>query len=170
MHLFLTGAVGAGKSTIIRSILQRTRRPVYGFITEKGPESPLGREITMLPAGGGNGRLIAVCRSESDFFADVAALDEFGTRLLSDLPDGALVVMDELGFLESRAAAFCDQVQKILDRNVTVLGAVKPLPLPFLDAVRNHPNVRLVSVTPETRDLALALAQELFFGPGGRPC
>lgn len=167
MHLFITGGIGSGKSTIIKSILQRARRPVYGFVTQKGPESPLGSEIRMFPAGGGAGFPIAVCRSENEFFADVAALDEFGTSLLLNIPDGALVLMDELGFLESKAAAFREQVLNTLNRNVTVLGAIKPLPLSFLDAVRNHPNVRLVTVTPETRSQALSLAQELFFGPGG---
>ena len=167
MHLFITGGVGSGKSTIIRRILKKVRRPVYGFLTEKGPASPLGKEITMRPAAGGNGRVVAVCQSETTFLTDVAALEEFGTELLSDIPDGALVLMDELGFFESSAPAFCEQVLKTLNRNVTVLGAIKPLPLPFLDSVRNHPRVRIVTVSPETRDAALAFAEEWFFGPEG---
>lgn len=166
MHLFITGGIGAGKSTILRRILQKDTRPLFGFVTEKGPVTPKGRTIYLRPAGGGEGRAIALCRSESEFETDVFALETFGTALLSNIPDGALVLMDELGFLESRSEAFCRQVLRFLDRNVTILGAIKPLKLPFLDAVRNHSKVRVVEVTHETRRQAQTLAEELFFGKG----
>ncbi len=167
MHLFITGEIGAGKSTIVNSILQKVHCPVYGFTTKRGSITPLGSDVFMYPASGGEGRAIAVCRSHKEFSADLDALNEFGMSLLAGIPDGALVLMDELGFLEGKATAFCKQVLKTLDRNVTVLGAIKPLPDPFLDSVRAHPHVRLVKVTPQTRNAARSLAEGLFFGQAG---
>jgi len=165
LHLFVTGGIGAGKSTILKRLLQMDARSVFGFVTEKGPVTASGRTISLRPAAGGEGRAIALCRSERDFETDTAALETFGIALLSGIPDGTLVLMDELGFLESQSPAFCAQVLRLLDRNVTVLGAIKPLPLPFLDAVRGHPKVRVVPVTPQTREEAFAIAKGLFFEP-----
>ncbi|MGI6193486.1 MAG: nucleoside-triphosphatase [Christensenellales bacterium] len=165
MHLFVTGEIGAGKSTILKKILQKDGRIPYGFLTEKGPATPSGREIFLRPATGGEGKVIARCVSETSFETDVETLETFGVALLSNVPDGALVLMDELGFLESRAPSFCEQVLRMLDRNVTVLGAIKPLALPFLNAVRNHPKVRVITVTPKNRDAALRLAEQLLFQP-----
>ncbi|MBR4869427.1 MAG: hypothetical protein IKU12_01455, partial [Oscillospiraceae bacterium] len=49
-------------------------------------------------------------------------------------------------------------VLSALEGPLPVLGVIKPRSTPFLDAVRSHPKVRVLEVTPETRD---ALLQQL---------
>lgn len=38
MHLFVTGEIGVGKSTLLRRFLTQIRKEVFGFRTEKIPE------------------------------------------------------------------------------------------------------------------------------------
>jgi len=64
---------------------------------------------------------------------------------------GSIVVMDELGFLESQSKAFCEKVLEVLGQEVTVLGVIKPKNLPFLNQVREHPKVLLYTLTEDNR-------------------
>ena len=54
MHLLLVGAPGVGKSTLIRRVLKKVDRPVFGFETKK--EAPDGAggscPVYIYPAGG----------------------------------------------------------------------------------------------------------------------
>ena len=43
-------------------------------------------------------------------------------------------------------------VLSALDGKLPVFGVIKPRSTPFLDAVRSHPKVQVLEVTPETRD------------------
>ena len=50
MHLLLVGAPGVGKSTLIRRVLKKVDRPVFGFETKKeAPDGEGGSPLTGLP-------------------------------------------------------------------------------------------------------------------------
>ncbi|MEG2098125.1 MAG: nucleotide kinase, partial [Pseudoflavonifractor sp.] len=52
-HIFLTGAVRCGKSTVINGVLARTALTVGGFRTAFGPDRALPeRCLYLFPAGG----------------------------------------------------------------------------------------------------------------------
>ena len=76
-----------------------------------------------------------------------------GVRLLEAKPDGILV-MDELGFMEAEAKAFCEAVLRCLDGDIPVLATVRAgdLGSSFLDRVRTHPKAELYNVSPERAD------------------
>ncbi len=70
-----------------------------------------------------------------------------------------ILVLDECGYLESNAAAFQQTVLRTLDTPIPILGVVRQMTAPcWLDAIRNHPDTVLISVTEENRD---ALVSEL---------
>ncbi len=81
MHLFITGGSARAKARSSKASCTGSAAR-FTASSPKGPDSPLGSEIRMFPAGGRAGFPIAVCRSENVFVADVAALDEFGAELL----------------------------------------------------------------------------------------
>lgn len=163
LHILIGGERGAGKSTLIEKLLQSNARPVYGFITKRLEADATGfHPIYIHPAGAAERaytqeNLIAMCNSK----IHDPALDVFnvlGVRYLEAKP-GGIVVMDELGFLESRADAFVKKVMETLDGDIPVLAAVKTrFDVPFLNEVRAHPKAALYTVTPENRD---ALYEEL---------
>ena len=51
-HILLTGARGAGKSTLIRKLCAASGMPVYGFVTQREAADAAGfHPINIHPAG-----------------------------------------------------------------------------------------------------------------------
>lgn len=156
LHLFLTGEIQVGKSTIVSSVVSHLGVPVSGFRTvsvfRDGGES----DVFLIPASGS----LSDCCSASLLARRVPGrrpevreevFVSCGVPLLSQCSCG-LVLMDELGWMESSSRLFQEAVFSVLDGPVPVLGVVRDQRLPFLDAVRHHPRVEVVVVTRENRD------------------
>ena len=79
------------------------------------------------------------------------AFDRFARRLC-DPPPGSVVVLDEIGFMESESQPFCAAIMRLLDGDAPAIAAVKHNDTPFLQAVRRHPRCRCFAITPENRD------------------
>ncbi len=159
VNIFLTGPVRVGKSTAINRFLSANPavRP-GGFATKNVPSLRKGaeRDVYILPP----------VWTEADFLPSrltaraqggvwtlyPEVFDREGTALLAAEGPFDLLLMDELGRLELRAAAFRAAVLAALDGDVPVLGVIKPESNPFLDAVRAHPRTVVLEVTAETRD------------------
>lgn len=197
-HIFLTGAIQCGKSTLIQSILHQGAEklvPVGGFLTyftsrdaqktlylgnaaiyasllkTTAPPalSPLHLHHALQDAA-----LSPCVAAEFDGMTrpklHLDAFDRYGRACIEEGLARAdtlsrdpsvcpILVLDECGYLESHAAAFQQTVLRALDTPVPILGVVRQMTAPcWLDAVRNHPDTVLVSVTEENRD---ALVSEL---------
>ena len=161
-HILLTGEIGAGKSTLARRLLTHTKRPLYGFVTERIPINVHGVACTYIHAANARERnytqhnLVGYYDGKAGH-ALPAVFDSVGVPLLSAASDG-LLLMDELGFFESDATCFCNCVLRAFDASIPILAVVKARQTPFLNEVRAHQNARLFTVTPENRD---ALYEEL---------
>ena len=157
MHVFLTGEKQVGKSTIIRRYLEQSGISADGFATFWETDA------------GARGLYLAEHYSQSEppekhlivregamrlTSAEELAVvfDGFGCKILDGAGKRGIIVMDELGFLESMALDFQRSVLRHLSGNVPVLGVIKPARTEFLDAIRSHPNVEVLEVTPENRD------------------
>ena len=163
MHTLIVGARHVGKSTLIRSVIKRTGRPVYGFETVKEDAletEVLGSPIYIYPAGGAHERsednLVGYCKDRHPTTM-TKTFDRWAERI-SAPPAGCIVLLDEIGFMESSSAAFCDAVMRLLDGDIPVIAAVKHNQTLFLDAVRQHKNCRCFYIAEDNRD---ALAEEV---------
>lgn len=162
-HILICGEVGIGKSTLIARLLEHSSRPLYGFITKKlDPDENGFHPIYIHPAGAKTrvweqDNMIGTCdRRTHNINLDV--FNTLGVSYLQAKPDG-IIVMDELGFMESKADAFTQAVIHALDGEVPVIAAVKArFDVPFLNEVRAHPKTMLYMITTENRD---ALFSEL---------
>ena len=162
-HILICGEVGIGKSTLITRLLEHSNRPLYGFITKKlDPDENGFHPIYIHPAGiktrvWEQENMIGTCdRRTHNINLDV--FNTLGVAYLQAKPDG-IIVMDELGFMESKAEAFVESVFAALDGEIPVIAAVKArFDVPFLNEVRAHPNTKLSMITTENRD---ALFSEL---------
>ena len=152
MHLLFTGGQGVGKSTLIDRMLRLTRRPVYGFRTEKVPAAGGAWDAVVYIHGAcankaySDANTIGVIKSRGAK-ANPGVFDTLGVKLLSDIPAGSLVLMDELGFLESEAKLFCAKVMEILDGDYDVIAAVKKRDTPFLSSVLSHHNASVYEIS-----------------------
>ena len=156
-HALIVGAQGVGKSTLIKKVLRELALPVSGYETKKEDslaDPGFGMPVYIYPAGqehmqspdrllGYRGGLTPVTFLE--------AFDRFADRLNSET-DSGIVVLDEIGFMESGAESFCAAIMKKLDGNVPVIAAVKNVDTPFLISVREHPKCRCFHIDEENRD------------------
>lgn len=164
MHLFLTGEIQVGKSTLLRKVLAGLGGPAGGFQTRWHGRGP-GATLHLSPWGSDPvwdvESRAAIREAQGPPRVLPGAFDRLGPALLSPASAGG-TVMDELGYLEGDAPRFQAAVLARLASTRPVLGVLKPRHTPFLDAVRGTPGVEVVAVTRENRDtLAPALIRAL---------
>lgn len=163
MHTLIVGARHVGKSTLIRRVIQKTGRPVYGFETVKEDAletEALGSPIYIYPAGGAHEQsednLVGYCRDRHPTTM-TETFDRWAERI-SEPPAGCIVLLDEIGFMESASPRFCDAIMQLLDGDIPVIAAVKHNYTPFLESVKRHKNCRCFHITADNRD---ALTEEV---------
>lgn len=158
-HLFLTGEVQVGKSTILNRLVQFFHKPA-GFCTRWESENGRLDRLYLMPYPPCRPyppeALVAsrICRGNATGVTE--RFEALGPEILKR--DGDLIVMDELGMLERHAPAFRASIMTRLDGDIPVLGVIKPRGDAFIQAIHSHPRVRVETVTIENRD---ALLQQL---------
>ena len=164
MHIFLHGPINIGKSTVIRKtldiIIQKKPLTIGGFYTwRSGDDAP---EIYLSPAGAGREReihrLASYNKEKGGFICDYSVFST-AARYLSESIDADLIIMDELGFLESEAPDFQRAVHDTLAANVPMLGVLRTgKHIPWHDEIKKNPQVTLQEVSEKNRD---SLPQDL---------
>ena len=168
MHIFLQGPKRVGKSTVIRKALDilMADAPLRlgGFFTWNGGKGD--PHVYMRPARDGGRdekyRIASYDPSVGRVSADTAAFETEGVRILGARPGAGLIMMDELGFLESDAPAFIQAVLDVLGEDIPVLGVLRLGDVAWHKEIKRNPLVTLYDVDERNRDdlprkLALAL-------------
>ena len=157
MHVFLTGDVQCGKSFAIARALQRIHRPLYGFRTVFVNRADDNKALYMLPAN--SSAAPDPCQIVTQFVSGrpqvlTEKFDALGTALLREAqshPEG-LILMDECSRFERDALLFQQEILCCLDGNIPVLGVVRLTADGWVDKIRQHPKVKLLTVTTENRN------------------
>ncbi len=164
MHTLIVGERHIGKSTLIRRVLNELNVSVCGFETKKEEhlEDPVyGSPIYIYEPGQPHYQteenLIGYCKQQCPK-PNKEVFEQFAGKF-NDFPDGKdMILMDEIGFLETCSGNFCRGILSVLDGDTPVIAAVKDKDTPFLDSVRSHKNCRCFYITKENRD---ELAEEV---------
>lgn len=169
MHIFLTGEIQVGKSTLVNRVLRQlpevglagfrtvTVADIPGaigsvYLVDAADNAPVYSEENRIGIRMGSGRGI-------EAFPEV--FESCGMALLSGAARGQLILMDEVGKTEAAAPAFCAAVSVLLDGRTPILGVVrKHGDAPLLHCIRSHPNVELMEVTPENRETLVQLVAD----------
>jgi len=153
-NIFLTGERQVGKTTAIQRVLDKLQPvTIGGFRTSKIENAETGKsDVIFYPANDTkeNGHVVAQWKGGvRDIFPDI--FDTYGPDWLSSAAD--LILMDELGFLESESLTFQDAVMKTLTNSTPVLGVIRNgKSTPFLDSLRQRKDIRIITVTETNRD------------------
>ena len=156
-HILICGDRGVGKSTLIRRLLADCPLPRSGFLTRRLQSDENGfHPIYIFPAGEdpiyGPENLIGTCDSRVHN-ARLEVFNTLGAAYIRRAKPGDVIVMDELGFMESKAEAFTAAVMDALNGDVPVLAAVKNRPdVPFLQKVLSAGKAEVFYITPENRE------------------
>lgn len=204
-HIFLTGEIQCGKSTLIQSILQHSAGQLTaagGFLTYFTSRNPNLPRTLYLGNAAIYGTLFcqtnpippisplqiqqaltlqknppAIAAEFSGNSRPQVSLDAFnidGKAWIEQGLENALslrqtaglcpiLVFDECGYLEANALDFHQAVYNALEMPIPILGVIRHRTVSsWLDSIRNHPNVQLISVTKANRDaLVPQLANQL---------
>ena len=164
LNLLVTGKPGVGKTTLLERVVERLRGSLRlaGFTTTevRSPEGErLGFDIVTVEgrrselARVGFASSVRVGRYGVNLEAfERLALPELGRR------DVDLIVIDEIGKMECASGRFRRAAEDALDAPVNVLATLGISPLPFFQALKDRPDVELVTLTVRNRD---ALVEEL---------
>ena len=175
--LFLTGDPGCGKTTALRRIVQRLqgRVTMTGFLTEEIRE---GKARVGFQGRTLDGRTFRLAHVETSgpirvgpYGVDVAALEAVGLPALEPAEGVGLVVLDEVGKMESFSEGFRAAVERLLAGPTPVLATVAAHGVGFVKRVRHDRRVTIVKMSRASRDAVVGdllrrLAQH---GIGGAP-
>ena len=157
-HIFLTGEVQVGKSTVIQKTVSALKIPVGGFCTGFGPDRGAADRLLCLwhasgfPVYEDSHGVVRFADRRPEVFPD--RFDALGGGALrrARARGAELILMDECGRFEGSAAEFQSEIFAALEGTVPVLGVVRQGFSGWLDRLRAHPSVTLVTVTAENRD------------------
>lgn len=157
MKILLCGDINSGKSTLIEKLVADMGEKARGYITVRMPEGSDGKSYVYLydianPPENIEDAQVIMSISDAIVERHPEYMDSLAAEYLREIPEGSLVVMDEIGTLESAAPVFQRQVMRILSGNYRVFASVKAQNTEFLRAVRRHPDCELYIITPENRN------------------
>ena len=176
MHALIVGDRGVGKSTLIQRVLAELNRPLFGYETKKEEqlEDPVrGCPVYLYDAGSPHRQMpenLIGYNKEPTAASVTAAFDRYAPRLMEQIPEGSVVELDEIGFLEAKSERFCQAVLHLLEGKNPVIAAVKNRDIPFLQTIRSHPKTRCFVITAENRgtlyeEVLEFMTQQLEEGP-----
>ena len=167
MHIFLMGDVQVGKSTIIKKTLAALKlRDIGGFRSVSVPDLPDGAmSVYLIPARDehpmmGDWNRVGIRKGCGRGIEKIPeAFERAGVQALVDAENMPLILMDEVGRMESAAARFSARILELLNGDTPILGVVQKIAdTKLTNAIRQHPNVRVLTVTKENRE---KLAEEV---------
>jgi nucleoside-triphosphatase len=173
----LTGPPGVGKTTVVAQVVERLGVRAGGFYTREIREHGRRLGFAINTLDGQEGILAHVDAAGrprvSRYGVNVADIDGVAVpALLRALRGAALIVVDEIGRMELFSDRFRQAVMACLDSPKPLLGTIQaPGPAaalaggparrePFLDAIRNRPDVSLYVVSRDNREELVGLLIE----------
>ena len=145
-HVLLTGAVQIGKSTALKRFLVKHGYCADGYRTYWKDKDTL----YIAPFDGSEGVCAAV--TEKGVRRALPEGFEYGASLIENSGKKQLIVFDELGRLEQCSDRFMNAVFEKLKGEKPVVGVIKKEKNPFLDKIRENPNVIILEVTEDNRN------------------
>ncbi len=155
--VLITGPPGCGKTTLIRKAVTELGVAAAGFYTEEIRSAGRREGFALVTLDGRRTTLASVrIRSPhrvSRYGVDLEALETVGLPALENA-DAKLLVIDEIGKMELLSPRFQEAVVRALDGATPLLASIMISRHPFADTVRSRPDVRIIHLTPESRDRA----------------
>lgn len=155
-NILLTGKPGIGKTTVIRKVMDKLTCSVGGFYTQEIREHGTRVGFKIASLNGKEGILAHVnYRGKyrvSKYGVNLTDLENIGVRALEDaLEHCELIIMDEIGRMETFSGLFTTAVIKCLDADKPVLGTIQKRSSPFLDSIRTRKDVDIIEVDTTNR-------------------
>ena len=155
--VLLTGRPGCGKTTLIKRVVNKLRQRAGGFYTEEIRDGRARTGFKIVTLDGDEVVFAHVDFQSAErvgkYRLDLSALEAVGVKAIREAVQAQrLVVVDEIGPMEIRSVFFREAVSDALDSELPVLATIFAGSLPFTDAVKSRPDVRLIEVRLNNRE------------------
>jgi len=165
----LTGRPGTGKTSLIKQVVAGISGKAGGFYTEEIRRQGV-REGFRLVTLSGQSAILAHADIQSPYRVskygvDIDSLDRVGVSALHEAARQCdLVIIDEIGKMELFSTNFREAVSQIINPGQRILGTIVVNPNPWADAIKQRPEVHLITVTRDNhREVLQELKQWLDF-------
>ena len=159
-NIFLTGAPAAGKTTVIKKVIERLGIPANGFYTEEERVAGIRTGFLMRTVDGRKGYL-----AHQDLPSDFR-IRRYGVNIEnietiavpSITPCGKnVIILDEIGKMECFSESFKRAARAALDSRNPVIGTITLGGDEFILRIKNRDDIQIHEVTPDNRDMLPAM-------------
>jgi nucleoside-triphosphatase THEP1 len=160
-NILLTGPPRSGKSTLIEKVVKKIKRPATGFFTRELREKNKRVGFLIETIDGKTGLLAhqnirSNCRV-GKYKVNLEDIDQIAVPSMLPSSSDQIVVVDEIGKMECFSRLFKETLLRVLSSENQVIGSIAIKGDRFIQTIKNRDDVTLVSITEDTRDLALEL-------------
>lgn len=156
-NLLVTGRPGSGKTTLVESVIQRFAGTAGGFTTSEIREGGVRKGFRIRALDGQAGVLahvdIASPIRVGKYGVDLRAIESIAVRAVRSAVAGSrIVVIDEIGRMETACEQFRQAVRDALDSSRVVLATIQQRPDPFADSLKSRADTRVFELTEQNRN------------------
>jgi nucleoside-triphosphatase len=156
-NILITGLPGSGKTTLVIKLAEALQdlNPV-GCYTAEIRKAGVRQGFELVSLDGTRAILSHVDIHSlfrvGRYGVDIKGLDSFLDSLALGCREAGLIIIDEIGKMESRSDRFKALMRELLNSDTPVLATIALKGVGFIDEVRMRADVRLVELTQTNRD------------------
>jgi nucleoside-triphosphatase len=168
--ILLTGRPGIGKTTLIKEVAGGLGGHAGGFYTAEIREGGRRQGFKIVSLDGPEGILSHVnikgSPRVSKYGVNLKDLEEVGVAALRQAVTKAdFIVVDEIGKMELFSQEFRKAVMEAIESEKVVLGTVMATRHPWVDALKDLPQVTVLEVTQDNRERMVQVVIEMLESP-----
>jgi len=159
-NIFITGRPRVGKTSLIKECARLLGIRAGGFYTEEiQGEGVRGRKGFCLITLSGKKTILAEVDVPAHYHVGrygihLEVMDQIAVpALIEAIEHKDWILIDEIGKMEEGSVLFKETVQKALNSSKHVLAAIRLRDDPFTKNLKERPDVQLIKITAENRDL-----------------
>ena len=162
-NIFLTGAPSAGKTTVIKKVIDGLKYPANGFYTEE--EKQDGRRVGFLMHTlDGQSGYLAHQDISSDYHirrygVSIDNIEQIAVPAITPVGD-QMIILDEIGKMECFSELFQQAAVNALNAPNRMIATIALGGSDFIRGIKDREDVEILEVTLENRDTLPALILE----------